>query len=242
MISKVLLQSIIERYYLDGLVERVKWVVKDDELVVKFINDTKDTSGEISYNLFPFKNSTLAIYNTSQLLKLINATQGLIHLHTDDSKLYIADETFDISYSLAEEFLIPKTPKITLPKEYAAKVEINDSSVLLNLIKAKKSIDNSDNVMINFFEDELNDLKKIEFVFGENNQDANKISYYLKGEIKEIFPTLLFNSDTFKNIIFNNKNMSEGVIYIYKEGLIKLEFNTETSIKSIYYLISKEVN
>ena len=242
MINKVLLQSIVERYYLDGLVERVKWSIKDEKLTIKFINDTKDTGGEIVYSPFPFKNSTLPIYNTSQLLKLINATKGSLYLNTDGNKLYIADETFDISYSLAEEFLIPKPPKITLPQTYAAKIKIEDSDKLLNLIKAKKSIDNSDNVVIKLFEDEIHEIKKVEFAFGEDNNDSNKISYYLEGEINENFPNLLFNSDTIKNILSNNKSMERGEIYIYKEGLMKIDFNTNLSINSTYYLVSKETN
>lgn len=42
MINKVELQSIISKYYLNGLVEVVKWDVKSNKINIKFTSPTKE--------------------------------------------------------------------------------------------------------------------------------------------------------------------------------------------------------
>ena len=51
MISKKVLSEIVSKYSLGGHVEKVKWVVdENDEITIKFINDSKTLVGKIYYN------------------------------------------------------------------------------------------------------------------------------------------------------------------------------------------------
>ena len=74
MINKVELQSIISKYYLNGLVEAVKWDVKSNKINIKFTSPTKEMIGEISCDNFDIVDSSVGISNTTQLLKLIGTT------------------------------------------------------------------------------------------------------------------------------------------------------------------------
>ena len=50
MISKKVLSEIVSKYSLGGHVEKVKWVVnEDDSIIIKFINDSKTLVGEINF-------------------------------------------------------------------------------------------------------------------------------------------------------------------------------------------------
>ncbi len=114
MINKVELQSVINKYYLNGLIEGVKWDIKDNNLNVKFTAPTREMIGEISHDGFNLENSSFGINNTSQLLKLINITTGEVMLsfvknNKIFSKLIIADQQFTVNYSLADILTIPKT-------------------------------------------------------------------------------------------------------------------------------------
>jgi hypothetical protein len=96
MINKVELQSVINKYYLNGLVEAVKWDIKDNNLNIKFTAPTREMIGEISHNEFKLEDSSFGISNTSQLLKLINITAGEVMLsfiknNKIFNKLIIAD-------------------------------------------------------------------------------------------------------------------------------------------------------
>ena len=77
-----------------------------------------------------------------------------------------------------------------------------------------------------------------EFTFGDEQGHNNKITYHLKGDIKELNLKLPFNSDIFKTILHVNKDMEEGKLYLSNMGLMKLEFKTE-NITSEYFLIRK---
>ena len=51
MISKKVLSEIVSKYSLGGSVEKVKWVVdENNEITIKFINDSKTLVGQIYYN------------------------------------------------------------------------------------------------------------------------------------------------------------------------------------------------
>ena len=66
MIHKLTLQSVISKYYLNGLVEAVKWTVKDEILNIRFMSPSKDMLGELEYKTIGLTNIELAIFNTSQ--------------------------------------------------------------------------------------------------------------------------------------------------------------------------------
>ena len=77
MIAKNTLQSIISKYYLGGKVESVKWVVEDKNLSIDFMSPTKDMIGKLVAKDFPIATEgTLAIFNTSQLNRLLNVLSG----------------------------------------------------------------------------------------------------------------------------------------------------------------------
>ena len=107
MINKLELQNIINKYYLNGTIEAVKWDVSDNNLNIKFTAPTREMIGEITHSNFKLENSSFGISNTSQLLKLINITAGDVLLHFVKnnkifSKLIIADQQFTVNYSLAD--------------------------------------------------------------------------------------------------------------------------------------------
>ena len=60
MISKLELQSVIEKYHLNGLIENVKWEVdKNKQLTINFMSPTREMLGRVVYNGFPLPESTI---------------------------------------------------------------------------------------------------------------------------------------------------------------------------------------
>lgn len=244
MINKVELQSVINKYYLNGLIEAVKWDIKDNVLNIKFTAPTREMIGEINSNDFKLEDSSFGISNTSQLLKLINITSGEVMLsfiknNKIFSKLIIADQQFTVNYSLADTLTIPKTGAYSGSQEFDIKVEL-DSETIVALIKAKNALPESTSVVIKPFES-LDGQPQLEFVFGGDIEYANKVSYYLdidKNVSKEF--ELIFNSDLIKEIFSCNKDYETARMSINLEGLIKFEFETDKST-STYYIVKKDV-
>jgi len=247
MISKLELQSVINKYYLNGLIEAVKWDIKDNKLVIKYTSPTKEMLGEIIHSNFNLEDSSIGISNTSQLLKLIGITGGEVMLNYIKhnkifSKLIISDNQFTVNYTLADILTIPKSGAYNGSEEYNFKIPIN-KEIIQALIKAKSALDESETVVIKPYKG-LDGDSQLELIFGGDIEYSNKVSYYLSNinSKDSILPdfTLGFNSNLFKEILTVNKDIDEAHLYINLEGLMKLEFST-SNIKSTYYLVKKDI-
>jgi len=246
MISKIELQNTINKYYLNGLVEAVKWEIKDKKLSVKYTSPTKEMIGEVTHTNFALENSTIGISNTSQLLKLIGITGGDVMLNYIKNnkvftKLIISDNQFTANYTLADTLTIPKTGAYTGPDTYNLETSL-DKEMILALIKAKSALDDSKTVMLKPTTDMEGEFL-LELIFGGDIEYSNKVSYYLPNFVKNNVPydfTLGFSSDLLKEILVVNKDAEKAKMSINLEGLMKLEFET-TNIKSTYYIVQKEI-
>ena len=239
MINKLTLQSIINKYYL-GLNEAVKWVVEDDSLGISFMTPTKDVIGAVNCSNFQLENCKLAIYDTKKLLSLVNICNGdlLLELEKNNAictKLKISDLNFNLNYALSDPLLINKVGEVTVP-EWVVELDLTSEDVE-NIIRAKSALSQVDNMLVTTTTN-LDGEDVVEFVFGDESGHNNKITYQVKGDIKEKDIKLPFNSDTFKTILQANKDMEGGKMYLSSMGLIQLDFKLD-DISSRYFIVRK---
>jgi hypothetical protein len=246
MIQKLELQSVINKYYLNGLIEAVKWEIKDNKLSIKFTSPTKEMVGEVIHKKFEIENSNIGISNTSQLLKLLGITNSeilLSYIKTNKvfSKLIISDNQFTVNYTLADTLTIPKPGSYNGPEEYNLETNI-DKEVIAALIKAKSALDDSATVVLVPSTD-LDGQFQLELVFGGDIEYSNKVSYYLPNFVQKDVPSdfkLGFNSNLLKDILNVNRDATNAKMSINLQGLMKLEFETGVT-KSVYYLVQKDI-
>lgn len=240
MISKIQLQSIIEKYHLNGLIENVKWCIDGNKtLTIDFMAPTREMIGKVVYNGFPLPESEIGISNTTQLDKLLAITSGDLMLdYAKESKiitkLLIADNQFNLNYSLADLLTILKTGNYNGSEEYDIEATL-DSEIITALVKAKNALSNSENVVIK------PGLTGLEFTFGGDVEYANKVTYSIQNitTTNEIKFESTYNSNLLKEILVNNKGAESGVLNIRSNGLIKIEFNHK-DLQSKYYIVAKE--
>jgi hypothetical protein len=238
MIPKLELQAIIEKYHLKGLIENVKWEIDSNKkLTVNFMAPTREMVGSLTYDGFPLPESEIGISNTTQLDKLLSITNGdLILDYAKEgkiiSKLLIADQQFNLNYSLADLLTVPKPGSYNGPEEYDIETSI-DSEITTALVKAKNALSNSENVVIK------PSLNGLEFTFGGDVEYANKVSYSIQNiDLTGKIFTLTYNSDLLKEILVANKNADSSKLYVNSSGLMKIEFNYK-NLQSKYYLVAK---
>ena len=245
MINKSKLQSIISKYYLNGLVQSVRWETKENKLSISFTSENKDIAGDLMCENSPVEDSEITIFDTSQLNKLISVTNGELLLtlekeHKIFSKLHIQDNSFNVAYSLADSLLVPKRGTINFPTEYDVIIELTPE-IVNNFIKAKSALTDINDVMISTEEDPDRGIV-VQFAFGDLNNFSNKIKYIVDENIEVTLGKdlkLPFNSDSFKNILAANKDLESGKLSLTEEGFMKLEFQSE-DIKTLYYMVRKE--
>jgi hypothetical protein len=239
MISKLELQSVIEKYHLNGLIENVKWEVdKNKQLTINFMSPTREMLGRVVYNGFPLPESAIGINNTTQLDKLLAITSGdLVLDYVKESKiitkLLIADEQFNLNYALSDLLTIPKPGEYNGPEEYNVETKL-DNEIISALVKAKNALTNSENVVVK------PDILGLGFTFGGDVEYANKVSYYIQNVApSEIDFELTYNSNLLKEILVCNKDMENGTLHVNSSGLMKIMFNGK-NIQSVYYIVAKE--
>ena len=239
MINKAKLQSVINKYYLN-VNEAVKWIIKENQLVIDFMSPTKDIIGKLTCDDFKLEDSTLAIYDTKKLNSLVSIYNGdlLLELEKENkvfTKLKISDLNFNLTYALSDVLLIGKVGTINMP-EFVVKLNLTSENID-NLIKAKSALSQVDNMLVTTTTN-LDGENVCEFIFGDESGHNNKITYQILGDITEQNLKIPFNSDTFKTILNANKDMEEGVLNISSMGLIEIKFKSD-SISSEYYMVRK---
>jgi hypothetical protein len=240
MINKLNLVSNIEKYYLNGIVESVKWNVYDNKLNVTFVSPNQDLVGSVKSDIM-LEDGTLGIFNTSGLLKLLSILEMDILIsiekqHKVPTKLLIEDSNFSLQYSLADPFIIQTTPEIDEP-EYEINFNINSEFIML-FSKAKNALgSNAKDVFRISTVITVDDNKEVKLVLGEPTSHSNKIEFSTPAKFEATYPdSLSFNSAQVKEILNANKeNIVTATGSLSVNGLLKLEFVTESS-HAIYYL------
>ena len=244
MINKTDLHNLIHKYYLNGLVERVKWNIKDNTLEMDFMDDSAQVVGSLRAEGIEIKDIEVGFSSTSRLLKLLAILNGDLYVDfqfTEDvaEKMTIDDAKFNINYSVSAIESIPKVPKIQNYPEIDAEIYLSREDID-SLLKAKGAIAESDEVSI-VADKTLDGEDMINFIFGDpNTPHSNKVTYGVRSKIINNFDSgTYFDSSLLKNILSVNKNCGEGLIKFSAMGMLHYVFN-EGTFTTNYYMTSKE--
>jgi len=243
MVNKGELQAIISMYNLSGMIDAVKWTVKEKQLNIKFNAPTKDMIGEVTYNGFDLEDCEIAIYNTSQLDKLLGITSGDLNLQLEKtgrifSKLVIEDVSYKLNYSLSDLLLINEPGKVNDPNDYIIESTF-ESDAISAVIKAKNALQ-SDNVNFTITQN-FDGEQVLTMVFGDNSNHTNKIEYIVPDTVitgQQYNFNIPFNSEMIRVVFANNKDANVAHMSLNIQGLLKFVFEGD-NWKSIYYIVRK---
>ena len=240
MVNKLVLQSIINKYHL-GEIPSVKWNIQDKVLTIDFMSINKEVIGNITHTDIDIEDSSLAIFDTKRLLNLVNITSGDLLINFEKTKvvytkMYIADNDFNLTYALSDPLLIGKTGTVDEP-EWDMVLPL-EKEYVDNLVKAKSALLGVGNMTLSP-DKTLDGEDMCVITFGDEQGHNNKIVYHLAGDIRQADVSIPFNSDMFKTILNVNKDLEAGTLCLNYQGLMKLEFKSENTT-STYYLIRKE--
>ena len=246
MINKLDLVSIISKYYLNGMNEKVKWDIQDSKLIIKFNSPDNSMIGTVTCDDFELEDATISISNTSQLLKLLSIINGYLDLsyirqHKLITKLIVADNQFTLNYALADNMIIPKAGEYVGDGVYNIEATLDNESINA-IIKAKSALADTDTVVFKPFINADGDLQ-LEMMFGGNIEYSNKVSFYLPDITTNNLPNEFkahYNSNLIKEIMYCNKDVANCTMEINLDGIMRLAFDNG-SIKSEYYVIAKEL-
>ena len=240
MISKKVISDIVSKYSLGNNIEKVKWVITDEDFTINFINDSKNLVGNVIYNQqIGLKKGDYGIFNTSQLIKCLNILDGDILVDTTNSRLNLADTNYDIKFNLADPAVIPNIPDVNNSSDqFDASFNINDEFIT-RFVKSKDALSELDTFTIETREG----FNGEELVFTVGTNITNTIEFTVENAtINESFEPVPFDSNLMKEILKANKDYHSGEIRINKKGLLDAHFHCGNDLYTGYYLVRKQEN
>ena len=232
--------SLIDKYYLNGVGEKVRWSVKDGVATIKTFSATKDMVGVVTGTV-ELVDSEFVIFDTSKFLKLVGICNQF--LTTDiqfqgniATKLLVADNEYNLEYALANLMLAPQV-NFTV-EEFESDYSFSITNEFIGKwIKAKKAL-GSELCTIDLITKDTGNV--INFTLGEPEGHSNKIEFEeVPLESKHtIHTTLQFNAEYLKSI-FDANYGAAGTMWVSNEGAMKLDFESEDGQKSSYIILAK---
>lgn len=237
--QKSLVESIIDKYHLNGLVEGIKWTVKNKTITISFVpEEKKSVTGTITCTDFDLIDSEILIYNTSQLIKLVKilGQEIALNVHYEKKipiKLLLSDNKFDLEFYLADKNLIKSDIPTVNEPPYEISFKINEE--FTNSFKsAKKGLGND----VTKFTIEANQFvnNQLTVTVGDLNNFAHKAKFNVAIESTHSISSIPFEADILNEILVANQEADEGKFELSQHGLIKLTFK-QGKINSVYYLV-----
>jgi hypothetical protein len=232
--------SLIDKYYLNGVGEKVRWSVKDGVATIKTFSATKDMVGVVT-GAVELVDSEFVIFDTSKFLKLVSICNQF--LTTDiqfqgniATKLLVADNEYNLEYALANLMLAPQV-NFTV-EEFESDYSFSITNEFIGKwIKAKKAL-GSEFCTIGLTTKDTGNV--INFTLGEPEGHSNKIDFEeVPLESKNTIHTALqFNAEYLKSI-FDANYGAAGTMWVSNEGAMKLDFESEDGQKSSYIILAK---
>ena len=247
MIAKNKLQSIISKYYLGGKVESVKWNIEGGTLNIDFMAPTKDMIGRLTARDFPItQEGTLAIFNTTQLNRLLNVLAGDLVLDAEKTKavftkLNIQDAKSTINYSLADPMMIQKVGEVDEDVNWQVNATLENED-FNTFVRAASAIQGNEIVTLNPTEDIVG-TPVLQFTFGERMEFSNKVEFHVNAEFKENVRQdnkIPFSSEMLREIFNANKTSEECHLSFVDDGLLRLIFTSQDEgIDTTYFVVRK---
>lgn len=235
MIDKRKLVDSIEKYYLNGLTEAVKFNIKNNILHIPFSTTNRDVVGEVTFPI-ELPNAEFGIFETSPLLKLLNILDTNLDIQYQETfgiveKLLIEDNQYKMMFSVSDISLIPKTPNaidVNYQLTYAMEPDF-----VTRFVDCKKALGSD---IKTFTLEPQNTSARI--ILGDPSGYANKLEFSIPSVTEGMpFAPLLFPSDVLREILVANKNFDAAEMKVNEDGLMNLIF-TEGDAVSQYFIMA----
>lgn len=233
------LENILKKYYLGGIVDSVKWTPIKSGIKISFISPASNLVGIIETNKITFDTKDeIGIFSTKKLLKMLSIFKDEVELSYNGEKLNLKDSKFDVNFSLCQIDLISKFPKsIGLPEQFNQVVTI-DKGFISDFTTASKAIDSD------VFKLSMDKNDNIIFIMGDvRNKYSDKISLKVEPDPSYTtgtrFDDMIFQLNEVEEILSANKDSTISQISISGEGMMKFYFMNE-DYEVNYYLVANQ--
>lgn len=244
--DKKTLETFIKKYHLNGILEKVRWVVKDNTLKATAMTQDKKFLTVITQKKFDgVEDSEFGVLDTSALKKILGAvaddvTFTLIPAENNPSKILsivVSDGKNELAEQCGDLDCFDPDPKIKQVPIYDVEITLTEDFID-RFLKAKASIEGDLFTLV------MNKKKqKLEMVLGYNER---RLTRRISVEIPTVAGKdtiqneVSFSAKHLKEILVVNPESKDNVFKISSSGLAFIEYDTP-EFQAQYYMIKTDV-
>ena len=225
----------IDKYYLSGNVASVVLNSKGDTLSTRFITGDKSLLGELSMNSWNFEDVELGVYNTEQLVKLLDVLSDDVEMKLTKAgdkaiSLEVTDGTASVNYMLSDLSVINQPPKLKKIPEFHVKVKV-DAKFIQKFISGKSALADTDSFTV------ITDNDNVKVVIGYSSINTNRVTIPVETDVYEEINKVSFNANLFRDVLSANKECESAVLEVSEDGLARINFKID-NYNATYYLVA----
>ena len=225
----------IDKYYLSGNVASVVLNSKGDTLSTRFITGDKSLLGELSMNSWNFEDVELGVYNTEQLVKLLDVLSDDVEMKLTKAgdkaiSLEVTDGTASVNYMLSDVSVINQPPKLKKIPEFHVKVKV-DAKFIQKFISGKSALADTDSFTV------ITDNDNVKVVIGYSSINTNRVTIPVETDVYEEINKVSFNANLFRDVLSANKECESAVLEVSEDGLARINFKVD-NYNATYYLVA----
>ena len=235
--QKTKLNRFIQKYNLNGNVNRVKWTAKDNILSTSFVTEDKSLMGNVSVSNFQFDDGDIGVYTTDQLVKLLGVLGEDVVLNVSRSgdkafSLKVKNGVVSVDYTLSDLSVIPDPPKLKRLPDFETQIKV-DSSFIETFIKGKSALSESETFTI------VNGSTGPQVVIGYSSTNTNRVNIPVEVTSNGLNDNISFNANLFKDVLSANKECSTATLEVSNDGLARINFKVD-DYDSTYYIVATQ--
>ena len=234
--NKNRLQSFIQKYYLNGLVESAVISSSDNSLSTDFITEDRSMMGHIKYNDLTIQDGKYGIFDTTMFGRMLSVLDQNIDIHVveiDDKPINLSLQSNGtvVTALLADLAVIPDVPKLESIPNFGLTVKLTNDFVQ-TFVKSKAALPEAETFTII-------PETVTKFVLGMSNTNTNRISIPIKADVDDpLMEKKVINANLFKELLVANKE-ADGVLELSDAGLMRISFQT-SDYSSTYFMKTVE--
>ena len=234
--QKVKVDRFINKYSLNGLVNTVRWQIRDKQLTTSFVTEDKSLMGSVSVDSIDIEDGLMGVYTTDQLQRLLNVLSddidiSLVKIDDRCVKLKVKSSVATIEYPLSDLSVIGSPPSLKTQPVFDTKIDV-DRKFIDTFIRGKSALSE-----VNKFTLVRNGELKL--IIGYSSTNTNRVTIPVNVSENNLTSNMSFNGDMFKEILLANKECSSATFEISNDGIARINFKVD-DYDSTYYIVAMQ--
>ena len=238
--NKSKLTRFISKYHLGGTVNSVILNSKNNKLSTRFISGDKSLLGELSMENWDFEDSTLGVYDTEKLVKLLSVldedvSMSVVSTGEKSIQLKVSDSSTAVTYMLSDTTVINEPPDMKQIPEFQLNINLT-SQFIKKFLAGDSALSESETFTV------MSDGVDTNVVINYASVNTNRVVIPVTTSRVAGINNVSFKSKFFSEILRANGECTSASFEVAEDGLSRLKFKVDDYDVTYYVVAVQDVD